>query len=410
MLFLLAALLVARERAEAADSLETAAHQIAAKIKAQTTSADSFRLSITSRLQERRAPAEAPLRSALDAALRAHGVGLADKMAPSGEISITISEDARGFLLVAKVQRGEEIRIVMSPFEFIPEPPGQKNHIEKTLIWEQESPILDVEWTESELWVLEPDALSFYTRRDGQWVSGQRLSLTHSRPWPLDKRGLLEREDGLLVAYLPGISCRVQGVTPQILCEEAETQWPLRLGSVSLRASFEPGRNLFSGMVTMGGSTRKYIAPFYSAAVVPSEGKEAWFVARPDGHAYLYSQFPETELRQDRQAVLDQKDARELQPIPGWGSDIVVANSGCLSHSLVLSTGSGDAGPDVIRAHAVVKHRLEEVSAPLQFPGLVTALWPAANGTARAVVHDAANGRYAAYGVDISCERQTPTR
>ncbi len=409
MLFLLAALLAGRERAEAADSLETAAQQIAAKIKAQTTSKDSFLLSITSRLQERRAPAEALLRAALDAALRAHGVGLADKTA-SGEISITISEDARGFLLVAKVRRGEEIRVVMSPFEFTPEPSGQMIRIEKTLIWEQESQILDVEWTESELWVLEADALSLYTRRDGQWVSGQRLLLTHSRPWPRDKRGLLEREDGVLVAYLPGISCRVQGVPPQVLCEEAQTQWPLRLGSVSLRASFEPGSNLFSGIVTLGGSTRKHIAPFYSAAVVPSEGKEVWFVARPDGQAYVYDQFPETELGQDRPAVLDPKDAGQLEPIPGWGSDIVVVNSGCLSRSFVLCTGTGDAGPDVIRAHAVVKHRLEAVSAPLEFPGLVTALWPAANGTAKAVVHDVANGRYAAYGVDISCERQAPTR
>jgi hypothetical protein len=93
-----------------------------------------------------------------------------------------------------------------------------------------------------------------------------------------------------------------------------------------------------------------------------------------------------------------------LGAIASWGSDIAGTEASCGGGSQVLATRPGDAGePDAIQAFAIVNRAALALTAPVEFAGPVTALWPSGAISALAVVRDPLTGRYAAYVITVVC-------
>jgi hypothetical protein len=90
--------------------------------------------------------------------------------------------------------------------------------------------------------------------------------------------------------------------------------------------------------------------------------------------------------------------------VASWGSDLAGTEAHCGGGSQTLATKAGDAGePDAVRAFALVDRTPVPLSAPLDLPGPVTALWSLGGNTALAVVSDLATGRYQAYAITVNC-------
>ena len=93
-------------------------------------------------------------------------------------------------------------------------------------------------------------------------------------------------------------------------------------------------------------------------------------------------------------------DHAEQAAFEGWG-DLAAANS--CGKPQVIATGTGDAGPDSAALFELANRAPSRVSEPAEFPGPVTALWPAPGG-AVAVVRLPSN-KYAAFSLTVDCGR-----
>jgi len=94
----------------------------------------------------------------------------------------------------------------------------------------------------------------------------------------------------------------------------------------------------------------------------------------------------------------------ELGAIPGWGSDIASIETDCAGKHQVLATKTGDyTEPDAVQAYELVDRKPVAVSAPIDFAGPVTALWPAGKNSALAVSRNLTTSRYEAFRLAASC-------
>ncbi len=296
-------------------------------------------------------------RRAVEAELRAQGV----RVVESGGVAvrITASDSLRERLLVAEVPRGEERLVVMAAWPR--EAEGARASplsLEKKLVREQEAPILDFALVEGTLLVLEPARVAVYARRNGGWEPLHSLAVAAPGPWPRDLRGRLVAQPGTFQAYLPGVTCRgVLDPAPSIACAAGETLWPLYTGAtLAARAAFRPGRNFFDGPVTTVSGARVNLQPFYSAAQVNG----AWVT-----------------------------DARGP-----WG-DVAGVEAPC---GQVLAENG-----DSVQAYDMTAGEPAAAGAPAEFPGTVTALWPAGAAAVSVVARDSRTGRYAAYTLAVAC-------
>jgi hypothetical protein len=171
-------------------------------------------------------------------------------------------------------------------------------------------------------------------------------------------------------------------------CRAGDEPWVLQSGSrATLLANFTATRNHFDGRVATQTGLRKTIAPFYSAASVEEQGRPLWLLAMVDGRTQIFD------------AWLDPVGA-----IASWGSDIAGTEASCGGGSQALATRPGDAGePDAIQAFAIVNRAAAPLTAPVEFAGPVTALWPSSATSALAVARDPLTGRYAAYVITVVC-------
>src|SRR5260370_17672768 len=81
-----------------------------------------------------------------------------------------------------------------------------------------------------------------------------------------------------------------------------------------------------------------------------------------------------------------------------WGSDIAAVKTGCGAGSQVLATASGDHAQDSIRAFEFPDRDPVAVSAAMEFPGPVSALWTEARGdSAIAIARNQATWSYDAF-------------
>ncbi|MGH9673195.1 MAG: hypothetical protein ACRD44_08435, partial [Bryobacteraceae bacterium] len=165
-------------------------------------------------------------------------------------------------------------------------------------------------------------------------------------------------------AYLPGLICT--GDFTRLSCEPGTTDWPVAAGT---RATLAEGRNHFDGT-----------APFFTVAVAVE-----WVV-----HAGV-----------DQKAAVSNNRGEPVGSIEGVGSDITAIRSGCGRGWQLLATR---ADADALEAFEIAEGKPHTVSAPMEMPGRITAVWPGPSPDAALVVTQD-DGRYAAYHVSLSCAR-----
>jgi hypothetical protein len=375
--------------AHAAEDLSGAAHELARQTAAFAGPGEP--VSVEYRNASSLGPAElGQARGAFEAALKEAGLRVSD-VAPVAELRLTLSENQSQYLLVEEALKGGERQVWMAAWKRA-EPaatalPGMA--LDRKLVWEQEEQILDVAFPAAGMLVLSPSKVTLYSRQSGSWEPQRAVPLTPGKPWPRDVRGRLRVTGASFQAFLPGMACG-GALEPSLLidCRPGDEPWVLESDSrATLLANFAATRNHFDGRVATGTGLRKTLAPFYSAASAGEQNRLLWLLAMLDGRTQIFD------------AWLDPVGA-----IAAWGSDLAGTQAGCGGGSQVLATRPGDAGePDAIQAFAIVNRAAAPLTAPVEFAGPVTALWPSSATSALAVARDPLTGRYAAYVITVVC-------
>jgi hypothetical protein len=345
------------------------------------------------------------IRRLLERDLREYGV-LVSGAESATIIRVTLSENASGGLWVAEVQEGTEVRVAMVSvaLEMTAETQtGAGITLRKTLIWQQQEPVLDAMITQMgatrRMLVLEPERIVSFRMTAVTWTKEKEFAIPHDRPFPRDLRGrLLVGQGHLFDAYLPGVLCTgtQSDDSLTVSCADSDDPWPISdaVGTQNMgqqKAFYNVARNYFTGVLAPGFGMQ--IPPFYDAATVP----------RPNGTAMLFNGI-------DGRVVMIENNT--MKPIAGardWGSDLAVIRSACGSGVQVLVSGSGAAPTDSLRAYEIPGHEAEPVSAPLSVDGQVMAMWPSNDGaSATVVVQRATTGQaqfvpYEVYSVSALC-------
>ena len=358
----------------------------------------------------------------MKAALEGVGVRYVKAEQAASSVTISLSENATSYVWVAEIRRsvGEAAIVMVS----MARPEGSSAardsvplSLRKTALWTQEDRILDIAVLEenaapSRIAVLDGEKVSLYRMQGGKWQLEQALSIVHARPWPRDLRGrLMPARDHLLDVYLPGVSCRSTSGSPLTLnCRESDDPWPLVSGALNggamsvfpsaglgngastvvpqIGAFFAPTRNFFTGALAPGVGKVATVAKFYSAALLPRDKYTLWLFAATDGQVHLVDGVSE--------------QAAKL----GWGSDLASVKTSCGAGWQVLATSSGDQEEDTVRAYEFPDRDPVAVSAALDFPGAITALWTEAKGdTAIAVAKNHETGSYEAFRLALACSQ-----
>jgi hypothetical protein len=276
------------------------------------------------------------------------------------EVTLTISENVKGYLLVAEILHGDEKAVEMISIRrepsVAPAPAGIT--ITKKLLWEQSAPILDVALVADFMFVLDTSGVSRYERREGQW---DRVGVLQAASPVRDPRGRLSLEGDSLTIQLPGTTCR--------------GTW-----NPSLSLSCDAGSTLTAARNTLESDVTP--AHFSSARTT-----DVLLLAEMDERTHVYDS--------------SQKTAAAFE---GWGSDFVALEGGCAANRIAATSASYGDAADSIALYDVVNNAPVRLSDPAEFPGPVTALWPTKDG-ALAVARNISTGRYEAYSIAVDCGR-----
>jgi hypothetical protein len=346
---------------------EDSVRELVRKIAAELSPREAVALSV--RNASSLAPAEvAAVRREIENQLRASNFPLAADAPVT--VAVTLSENWQGGVWIAEIRHGDKRDVVMVARVRAPErAAATPMAIGKQLILEQPDPMLDVVALENLLIVLEPAEVVFYERKDAGWERRQAIALPQ-RVWPRDLRGRLAVEGDALTAFLPGLKCdgKVRP-EPSLACAESDAAWPSG-------APLKKGRNYFE--------TEKLPAFYTSARVGDSS-----VVTGVDGRVHLFD-----------------AAGAAAGSFGGWGSDVAAMETGCGAGRQVLATRPGDAGDaDAVQAFEIAGRQPVAVSAPLEFTGPVTAIWPAGPASALAISKDLKTGQYAAFRISLTCSR-----
>lgn len=359
------------------------------------------------------------VQNGLRSALEQSGIHFVKPEQAAASVVLTLSENETSYVWVAEIHQapGDSAVVMVS----VPRSghsgaasESMPTALRKVPLWTQDEPILDVavleeNGTASRIAVLGAEDVSAYRLQSGKWQIEQTLSITHPRPWPLDLHGrLIQAPDHVLNAYLPGVICRMAVTTPPLTmaCHASDDPWPIvsatnvnssvfpsgGAGGLPMRVVpqltgfFAPTRNYFTGVLSPAIGKFSTVPKFYSAASVPREKYTLWLFAAADGKVHLIDGMNE-----------------QLSSFV-WGSDIAAVKTGCGVGSQVLATTSGDQAQDSIRAYEFPDRDPVAVSAAVDFPGPVSALWTEARGdTAIAIVKDRDAGSYEAFRLSLAC-------
>ena len=128
------------------------------------------------------------------------------------------------------------------------------------------------------------------------------------------------------------------------------------------------------------------VAPFYSAASIPQGNAVGWLFAGLDGQFHVVSETTERVVRLK------------------WGTDVASVRTACGSGWQVLASSSDEGTPDTVRAYEFPDRDPVPVSAAVEFPGPVSALWTEAKAdTAVAVSKNEETGNYEAFRLAVAC-------
>jgi hypothetical protein len=358
------------------------------------------------------------IQNGLRSSLGQAGIRFATPEQAAASITISLSENLSAYVWVAEIhQSSAESAVVMVSVarsgRFAATHDSMPITLNKTLFWTQNDRILDVaileeSSTPTRIAVLSAENVSFYRWVGSKWQGEQVLTISHSKPWPLDLRGrLLLTKDRLLDAYLPGVVCHGNtGSATALNCREGDDPWPISqawmFGSSSpfpnssssgaaatpnLSAFFASTRNYFNGVVTPAIGKFSTVPKFYSAAFVPRERYSLWLFAGADGKVHL------VDGMSDLPSLLD------------WGSDIATLKTSCGAGWQVLATGASRDG-DFVRSYEFPDRDAVAVSPAVEFSGAVSALWTESRGdSAIAIVNNRETGSYEAYRLGVACNQ-----
>jgi len=341
------------------------------------------------------------LRRTVERELRRAGVTVREKNADC-DVRVTLSQNVQGWLWVAEVQEGMEIKVAMLPVAGSKAMAGAEAApamtLRATILTQQPEPLLDFvligSGAEQYVVSLAPDTIRWHSRtvvnQPGQtYNSGpeQTYDIVHPQAMPRDPCGrIVPAQDHPFDVYLPGVVCAATKSGDKgdlnFSCRNSDAPWPLG----SQKAFFNPARNFFPGVVVPGFGPK--LPPFYSEAEL----------SRATGTAFLFADVSGAVH------ILESGSHKLLIGARDWGSDIVGMRSQCGSGAQVLVSQAGWPDHDSIRAYEINGREATPVSAPLTFDGVITALWPAADGTsATAIVWSTTDNGYAAYSVSLVC-------
>lgn len=314
------------------------------------------------------------------------------------QIQISVSRNAGGFVLVAEIRRAdaEQVAIVAVGAEEAPsEQPAAAPGLVRKIVWQQAAPILDFDEVQGDgermFWyLLEPERLSVYEFDGGQQVLHEARAI--SRRYAVrDARGWIQAVDAAHVTIFAG-AMRCDGAwSPSFALDCRENngqQWPMNAGSWT----FTPGRNSFSGTITLSSSLQTKFPPFFSSATPPAgtstQTASRRVVAGIDGETQFF-----------------EGGAGAVAEFEGWGSDVVSVASACRGGWQVLASGAGDwTERDQIQLYEIRDRKAIAIGQPLELPGPTLALWPTDDGkSARVVSRNLETGLYEASIVSAHC-------
>ncbi len=355
---------------------------------------------------------------ALRAELEALGARTANPEQAVATVAVRLSENPQSYVWIAQIQQGtgeSAVAMVSMPRgdEAAWTHESMPMSLRKIPLWAQEARILDVVVLEEDsapkqIAVLDAEKVAIYRLKSAKWQQEQSLTITHARPWPRDLRGrIMAAKDHLLDVYLPGVFCRsTTGLPLALNCRESDDPWPLvatavvtfpalSVGSPPVRplgAFYSASRNFFTGALTPGVGRLTTVGKFYSAAALPRERYVLWLFAGTDGQIHMVD------------GVTDQTVKL------GWGSDIANVKTACGADDQLMATSSGENGPgngaDSVRLYEIADRDPVPVSAALDFPGEITALWTEAKGdSAITVVRNRETGDYEAFRLAVACSQ-----
>jgi hypothetical protein len=349
------------------------------------------------------------------------GLGLRFEIADqaAATVKITLSENVMSYVWVAQIrQSAGDAAVVMVSFARPESSSMVREAVPLTLrkipLWKQGDPILDVAVLEenpapTHIAVLDGAKVALYRLQNGKWQQEQAVSIAHARPWPRDLRGrLIPGRDHLIDVYLPGVFCASTATQLTLNCRESDDPWPLVSAAESASASsvlsspgmngtaasvpqvkafFASTRNFFTGVVTPAIGKFTTVPKFYSAASLPREKYTLWIFAATDGQTHMID------------GVSDQVAK------VGWGSDLTGLRTACGAGWQVLAATSGDEG-DSLRAYEFPDRDPVAVTAAIDLPGPITALWTEAKGdTAVVVARNRETGSYEAFRLALACDQ-----
>jgi hypothetical protein len=333
----------------AAQSLDQAASQLAARIAAVVPAKTGLALGVEN-LSSLPTPEVAKVRDVIQSELMRAGLQF-DSNSPT-LIQVTISENARGFLLIAQTPSPDGTKVSMFPWVVQQMHPAvARSVITKTLVMEHPSPILDIAVTNdgAELWLLEPARLLHFTKNAGAWTRDRDTTIPLTRPPPRDARGRL---------------------TPDPRLPDSSAAWQL---DARHSVRWATGRNFFMDEP----------AGFYSVASIGGF---------------------EFKTGLDGRARMNTSSGQLIANIDDWGSDIAAIQGSCGQPFLIASSKTEREGLDSLQAYQLIDAKLVPSRESLSLPGPVTALWPSETpAQVTAVVHNRQTGNYEAYRVAIAC-------
>ena len=386
----LGALLIFFSRgAGAADNLNGAARELAWKTASFAGKGEPVRFTWRNQ-SSLTSPEAGRARAAFEAAFQEAG-GVTGEAASAVDVHVTVSQNATDFLLVEEARKGDQRLVWLAAWkrtDTLPAP-GPAATLEKKLVWEQDEQILDAAFPGDFMLVLSPSRMAWFARQNGQWTQAATVPIPVPKAGPRDARGRLRVSGPGYQAYLPGLACSGAWQPPvSVDCKPSQEPWVLESGSRALLlANFAAGRNYFDGRVATQTGARKTAPPFYSAAAAGEPGQPLWLLALTDGRVRL----------------LD-ASFEPAGEIDSWGSDIAGTDARCAGGSPVLATRPGDgAEAEAVQAFTIANGGAAPLTAPVEMPGPVTALWVSGGNAALAVSKNLSTGKYAAYLLTVAC-------
>ncbi len=188
---------------------------LADKIAAAAKPAKTFSLNVKN-ISSLSGTDVASLREELVADLAVLKFRITEKLPSDAQLQLTLSESAEDYVWVAEIRRGDARVVVMvsAARDVVKNPTsaGPSVTLQRKAIWEQAGRILDFGLVPdiatdggSILVILEPDKLSFYEHRSGEWQLTRAVAMGRARPVQRDVSGRIDLPAGK--AEVPDAEC-----------------------------------------------------------------------------------------------------------------------------------------------------------------------------------------------------------